>query len=110
MQKYGLLLLIAGLAIGLWLGFNPAAHREVVRLWREATVSQARGKPTSAQLSIRRLDTQIARLFRTTPRAQVTTRSQPNTVPGWSQIVAMLQAFWHALQRIWLSIVGSIRR
>lgn len=109
MGKYGLLLLIAGLVIGLWLGFNPAAHREVLRLWHEATVSQARTQP-SAEVSIRTLDTQIARLFRISPRAQVTRRSQPNAAPVWNQIVAMLQAFWHALQRIWLSIVGNVRK
>ena len=115
MRRYSLLLILAGLAVGLFLGFNPTTHRDIARWWSSATaqaaVSQRQANRTPAPLiSLRQFDNSVARLFRTATRPQTSVRSEPATLPGWSQIVAALQAFWHALQQIWLSLVASFGR
>ncbi len=107
MRRYSLLLAVAGLAVGLFLGFNPTTHRDLVRWWDSTAAKQSQAQRSPALISLRQFDTSVSRLFRTTPRAQTSTRSEPATLPGWSQIVAALQTVWHALQRIWLSIVAN---
>ncbi len=108
MGRYGLLLVVVGLIIGLFLGFNPATHRALVRWWdRTATASPTTRaeRPAPAPFSLRQLDSSVARLFRTTPRAEVhTPRTEPSTLPIVSQIEAALHQIWLALQRLWLSI------
>ncbi len=109
MNRYSLFLILAGLAVGLFLGFNPTAHRDVVRWWDSATAkastSQPQAQRPTAVFSLRQFDSSVARLFRTSARPQSSTRSEPATV--WSQIVAALQQLWHALQKIWLSIAAK---
>ena len=110
MNRYSLFLILAGLAVGLFLGFNPTAHRDLVRWWDSATAKastsqrQANGTPAPL-ISLRQFDSSVARLFRTSPRPQTSNRSEPATV--WSQIVAAWQQLWHALQKIWLSVVAK---
>jgi len=106
MNKLPVLLLIAGLAIGLWLGFNPTTHRELVGFWNSATkTDQAHARPVAA-LNIRQLDQKVAVWFRTTTRVQVTPQSRPTALPIWKQISAALQTFWNAMQRFLASIIS----
>ncbi len=107
MGKFAVLLVLAGLAVGLWLGFNPAAHKEIVHLWTNASVSQKRSS-TPAVFSIRQIDAQVTRWFRSAPKPQHTTASQPSTQSVWTQIRAVFQDLWNALQRIWLSIQAKL--
>lgn len=109
MRNYSLLLILAGLAVGLFLGFNPTTHRDLVRWWDSTAAKQGQAQRTPAVISLRQFDSSVARLFRTSPRPQSSTRSEPATLPGWSQIVAALQTLWHSLQRIWLSLVASFK-
>lgn len=113
MGKIAVLFVLAGLAVGLWLGFNPAAHREVVRLWSSATASAAtngRRGETTTTFSLRSLDARVARFFRSTPSAEVTPKSQPGTANILTQISTLFQDIWHALQRIWLSLVAHTNK
>ncbi len=110
MGRIAVLFVLAGLAVGLWLGFNPSTHRELVRLWDNATVSQARTRRTTTVFSLRQLDQSVARLFRSTPRAGVTPRTEPSTSTAWNQFVALLQSFWHALERIWASLTAKVTK
>ncbi len=113
MGKLAVLFVLAGLAVGLWLGFNPAAHREVVRLWSNATAStEAHGRrgDTTTTFSLRSLDARVARFFRTTPSAQVTPKSQPGTVNIGAQISTLLQQIWQAIQKMWLSLVAQTNK
>ena len=106
MNRSPILLLIAGLAIGLFLGFNPTAHKDLVRFWSNATkTSQGHAQPVAA-LDLRQLDRKVTVWFRTTSRAQVTSPSRPGTLPIWKQISAALQAFWNAVQRFLAGIVS----
>ncbi len=106
MGRYGLLLVLVGLVIGLYLGFNPATHRALVRWWdRTATASRTTSAERSAPepFSLKQFDNSVARLFRTTPRAEVRPQTEP-ALPVVSQIESALHQLWLALQRLWLSI------
>ncbi len=106
MGKSAVLLVLIGLAVGLWLGFNPTTHRELVRWWEHTTASQARTRETpTAAINLRQLDRSITRWFRTEARPQSTTPERSNPVPSSNEIVATLQAFLRALEQIWVQFL-----
>ena len=111
MGKYAALFVFVGLALGLWLGFNPAAHRAVVRWWRDTRNGNVT-QTTAHAPDLRRLDSQANRLLRNAQAARpapLITQPEPrDTVPSGMQIGQELQAFWNALGRIWRSVVGRI--
>jgi hypothetical protein len=103
MGKFAFLFLIAGLAIGLWLGFTPASYRAIVRWWQE-TSSSRQESAASPSNTLRRWDRGINRFLRSVP----VRRAEPpkdNSVPTGPQISAELQAFWQALRDIWLRLL-----
>ncbi len=111
MGKSAVLLLLIGLAVGLWLGFNPATHRDLVRWWDRTTAAQARNHTTatpSAAISLRQLDRSISRWFRTAARPQSSPPEKSSPSPTWSQVVGTLQAFWHALEQVWVRFLLSL--
>ncbi len=109
MGKSAVLLLLAGLALGLWLGFNPTTHRDLVRWWDRTTASQARTRETpTAAISLRTLDRSINRWFRTAARPQSPTPERSSPAPTGNQILATLQTFWHALQQAWARFLLSL--
>ncbi len=108
MGKYAALLLIVGLAIGLWLGFNPTTHKELVRFWDSTKTSQAHGQPR-AVVNLRQLDTKVALWFRSSTSTRATPGSRTTSVSASREISAAWQAFWNALRQIWLSMMASLR-
>ncbi len=108
-MRYAILFLLVGLGLGLWLGFNPAAHRDVVRWW-DRTRSNETSSTIPSALNTRQLDRSLSRFLRFTPRPQPVPKSEPSTVPTGTQISTELQALWNALQRIWLDIIAKISR
>ncbi len=102
MGRSALLLLLVGLAVGLWLGFNPTTHRDLVRWWDRTTAGQARASETpSAAVSLRQIDRSITRWFRTTTRPQSAVPEKSSPAPTWNAVVAMLQALWHTIEQAW---------
>jgi hypothetical protein len=110
MGKSALLLILVGLVVGLWLGFNPTTHRELVRWWdRTTAASQARASGTpSADVSLRQLDRRIARWFRTETRPPSTPPASSSPVPTGNEILSTLQAFWHALEQVWVRFLLNL--
>ncbi len=117
MGKFAILFLLAGLAVGLWLGFNPTTHSQLARDWKQVTVSNTRSRTTSSpSLSLRQLDTKVSIWLKSAQRSQTQTQTTSRTSPSTStststigkQITAALQAFWQALQRLWLSFVAKL--
>ncbi len=109
MGKSAVLLLLIGLAVGLWLGFNPTTHRDLVRWWDRTTAAQARNRETpSATVSLRQLDRSINRWFRTAARPQSSPPEKSSPAPTWNQVVATLQAFWHAVEQVWVRFLLSL--
>ena len=108
MGKSAVIFLIVGLAIGLWLGFNPTSHRELVRSWRSATTGQVREQNSSVH-NLRQLDTTVGRWLRSSGRSRADTETQPSTATASRQISAAWNSFWNALENIWLNIAAKFR-
>jgi hypothetical protein len=108
MTKSGTLLLIVGLAAGLWLGFNPATHRQLIRFWDNMRIGQAQAKPLAA-VEIHQWDSRVGVWLRSPSRTPSARVSPPVALPGWTQITAAWRAFWSALQGIWVSLLVKIR-
>ena len=67
MGKLAALLLIAGLALGLWLGFNPTTHKDLIKFWDRARTSPAQAQRGTA-VDLRQLDSKVSIWFRTSTR------------------------------------------
>ncbi len=106
MGKFGLLFLVIGLAVGLWLGFNPTTHRDLVRWWGREVAREASATPV-AGLTVRNFNSRLARSLRSSPQPLAQPSAQRNTVPTWNQILAELHTFWLELERIWLNILAQ---
>jgi len=109
MNRFAILFLLVGLAVGLWLGFNPAAHRAVVRWWDSTNSSRATASQTPL-VNVQGVNRSINRLLRSSPRPQPTRAPQTTTVPSGTQITAELQLLWNAIQRLWLSFIAQFSR
>jgi hypothetical protein len=109
MGKSAVLLVLLGLVVGLWLGFNPTTHRELARWWDHtaAPAAHTSGTPT-ADVNLRQLDRRITRWFRTEARPQSTPPAASSPVPSSNEIVATLQAFWHALEQVWVRLLQTL--
>ncbi len=109
MGKYGVLLVLIGLVVGLWLGFNPTTHRELVRWWDRTTAGERRaGAGQTATIDLRQLNRRIDRWFRTETRPQSTPPAASSPVPTGNEITATLLAFWHALQQVWVRFLLTL--
>ncbi len=94
------LLVIAGLAVGLWLGFNPRAHQEVIHSWDQAQTAIAHMK------------------FNSTANVRVaqppTARTKPSSTPPatvsitWKQVTTAFDDLWLSMQRLWLNVSARI--
>jgi hypothetical protein len=111
MGRSAILLVLIGLVVGLWLGFNPTTHRELVRWWNHTTTSQVRSTATqTGTISLRQLDRRINRWFRTEarPQRQGTPPAAASPVPTGNEIAATLQAFWRALEQVWVRFLLNL--
>jgi hypothetical protein len=108
MGKFAVLFILAGLAVGLWLGFNPAAHRQVVRMWERANAGQA-SVPLQPLINFRRLNRQAARWLGA--RDEVAPQAQPANpkLLNWQEISDAFQAFVHAVRQIIVGLLTKIQ-
>ena len=107
MRMSALLFALIGLAVGLYLGFNPVAHRDLVRWWNRETANQVDGRTHDA-FSIRQWNSQLNRSLQSSPKPLVQTGAQRSTVPTLTQIGDELHAFWLALEHVWLSFLAQL--
>lgn len=107
MLKSAGLLLLLGLALGLWLGFNPQAHGKVVQNWNNTKASLVR-------LETNFSTTISAWTMRTKAQAQVgqKTVSGITTKPfatAWQQFVSAGGTFLQSMQKIWFGLVANLK-
>lgn len=95
------LLVVAALALGLWLGFNPHMHRQIVESW-----SQARTAFLHSTASVR-LPIGLSSTSRTATRVQPTT-APISTTATWKQITTAFDSLVTSLHRLWLSLSTRI--
>jgi len=106
MFKSTALLLVLGIALGLWVGFNPQMHGKVVQSWDNAKVFFVR-------LETNFSNTISAWTMRTKAQAQVgkKTVASITTKPfatAWQQFVSAGGAFLQSMQRIWLDLMINL--
>jgi uncharacterized membrane protein YraQ (UPF0718 family) len=118
MARYTVLFLILGLAVGLWLGFNPQAHQQTVQQWDSIKTSFMN---TKAQTNLK-LPNLSSNTTTTTPaesnkkgskssNSTSTTSSspsQPSFSFDWNRVTTAFQDIWSSLQRTWANITAKI--
>ena len=117
MTRAAVLFLILGLAVGLWLGFNPQAHQQTIQQW-DSVKSAFLNLKSGSSVQIRGLSSQTASTSssksspksRHAPESQpaVSTPSQPNASTAWKQVTTAFESFWSSLQGIWANITAKI--
>ncbi len=95
------ILLVVGLAVGLWLGFNPHAHQQVVQDWNHIRLAFVHAE---ASLHLPR---GVGIAAKTPTRAQPTVAA-PSATAAWRQISTEFQVLVNGLQRLWLQISARI--
>ena len=117
MTRSTVLLLIVGLAIGLWLGFNPQAHQQTVQQWDSIKSSFLKFKtgassnlPSLNTTSTTQTSSKSKSKFASQPQqtAQHTSTQQPTPSFDWKPITTALAPIWNSLQSIWASIMAKI--
>ncbi len=102
MSKFApVLLVVVGLAVGLWLGFNPRAHQQVVQSWDQARVAFVHA---TASLH---LSPKVGLTAKTTTHVQPIT-APPSATNAWRQISTAFESLVTSLQRLWLNISAKI--
>jgi len=96
----GALLLVLGLAVGLWLGFNPKAHQETVRDWDWASAAVAHARVTSAGGPLVPQPPLVGTRPGSLPRV--------STSAAWKEIAAVSETLWHSVQGLWVRVTASI--
>ena len=108
MAKSGLLLLVIGLVVGLWLGFNPQAHQQTIQQWDSV-------KSSFLKLKVETTAKVPSLNFNSTTSVQTNSKSksaptaqQPSTSFNWKQVTTAFEPIWSSLQKIWASVTAKI--
>jgi hypothetical protein len=97
MVKISLLLLAVGLAVGLWLGFNPQMHTRMVQNWEVAHSSF-----TSAGTNL----TITGRSMISSPSVKSVHSFGNNG--EWSRTSADFEELWLIIQKTWHDIIVNL--
>ncbi|HEX2697338.1 MAG TPA: hypothetical protein VHM28_06475 [Anaerolineales bacterium] len=99
MLKSVALLFVLGLALGLWVGFNPQAHEKVVQGW-EGTKTFFVTMKTNASVSFQDWLTGIK------------SGEQNGTASvgvAWKQISSVFTTLWDSVIRFWSNLTNGLR-
>jgi hypothetical protein len=97
------LLLILGLALGLWIGFDPQEHQKAVQAWSEAKASFVN------------IQTQVSLKFHewaaeSNPGTQTVSVSVTKPIAEfWRQLSSILVNLWNSIVTIWLRIIHGLK-
>jgi len=105
MFKSTVLLFVLGIALGLWLGFNPQAHGKVVQNWDHTKVFFVRLETNfSTTIHAWTMQTKAQAQAGQKTVSNISTRS---LTTAWQQFVSAGGTFLQSMQRIWLGLVNS---
>ena len=107
MFRFAVLLLIVGLAVGLWLGFNPQAHQQTIQKW-DSVKSAYLKFMTDAYAKIQGLNSHVSTSLQTNPRSKVVTPSQQTATEAWKQVTTAFDSFWSSMQRFIANVTAKI--
>ncbi len=102
MLRFAGLILILGLALGLWIGFNPKAHQDAVQSWdREKASFQA-------------LQVEASVKFHEWSSPNVSGGASPSIeIPQplltfWRDFTSTLANIWDAIVNVWMKIIRGL--
>ena len=124
MVKSAVLLLVVGLAAGLWLGFNPQAHQETLQKW-DSVKSEYMKITADSNLKVQSSNTtqatsQVRTYSKSRSKSEPATATQPQTQApsqpaisiNWNQISTQIstafETAWNSLQGFWANVVAKI--
>ncbi len=106
MFKVTALLIILGMALGLWLGFNPQMHAKVVQSWDRTKVFFAKlGTNFSATANSWTSQTKVRAQVGQKSTASLSSRSFST---AWKQFVSAWSTFMESLQKIWHELASNV--
>ncbi len=98
-------LLLLGLAIGLWLGFNPQAHEKVVQSWNDAKASYMRIQK-QVMTQVNGWTTQLGSTKQTASNSVGSVPKWINT--AWHQLASIFNTIWSSARKLWLSLAANL--
>lgn len=120
MVKSAVLLLVLGLAAGLWLGFNPQAHQQTIQKWDSVKSEYLRimaGVNLKTQgLNSTQATSSVQTHSKSRSKSAPATASQPQSQPvistDWNQISTQVstafETAWNSVQGFWANISAKI--
>ena len=99
MLKTFTVLFVLGLALGLWLGFNPQAHERTVKNWDDVRTSF---------LTVKANISATMHTWAVSLNSNEQFGSQKMTVV-WKQISSIFTTIWDGAHRIWTDITLQLR-
>jgi hypothetical protein len=117
MARSGVLLLILGLVVGLWLGFDPQAHQQTVQQWDSIKTSFMNTKaqtnlklPSLSSNTTTTTTTSNKKGSKSSNSTSTTSSSpsQPSFSLDWNRVTTAFQDIWTSLQRTWANITAKI--
>ena len=96
-KSTGVVLLLLGLAVGLFLGFNAKAHQATVRDWDRLSSAVAHVRVTAAARP-------------KTPAVSIKPSSLPpiSASSTWKQMSAAVETLWRSVDKLWVRVTASI--
>jgi hypothetical protein len=107
MVKSAVLLLAIGLAVGLWLGFNPQAHQQTVQKW-DSVKSTTMKFIADSNVKIQGVNSHVTTSLQNSPKLRATPQSQPNASLAWKQVTTAFESVWNSMQRFFANITAKI--
>jgi hypothetical protein len=107
MARSAVLLLILGLAAGLWLGFNPQAHQQTIQKWDSVKSSYVKFM-AGTTAKIQGMNTGINTSLQTSPRVKLAPQSQPNVSQVWRQVSAAFETAWNSMKSFLANATAKI--
>jgi hypothetical protein len=97
------LLLILGLALGLWVGFDAQEHQKVLQTWSKAKASLVN---IQTQVSVK-LHKSSAEL---NPGTQTKSISLPKPiVVFWRELSLIIVSIWNTIVNLWLRLISALK-
>ena len=98
-------LLIIGLAIGLFLGFNPQAHQATIQKWDSARSSYLKFM-ANATAKVQGLNSHITSTAQSGSR--VTNQPQTSVSSSWNQVSTAFENLWASVQKFFANVTAKI--
>ena len=99
MFKIGAVLLVLGIALGLWIGFNPQAHEKAVQSWEDTKTTFVKVQ-TDVSAATHEWGLELK------SSGQGGTEQVHNV---WKNFLSVLTTLWDSVRHLWVSLTTRLR-